>query len=52
MRLLDTHTGQFIEKDPKDDRTVFAILSHTWNRAGEQTFKELKKIQKRYVPCM
>ncbi|TBU51379.1 hypothetical protein BD310DRAFT_982665 [Dichomitus squalens] len=49
MRLLDTHTGQFVEKDPEDKNTKFAILSHTWDPKGEQTFKQLKKIQKRYV---
>ncbi|KAI1786361.1 heterokaryon incompatibility protein-domain-containing protein, partial [Ganoderma leucocontextum] len=47
MRLLDVETGQFVEKDP--ERTVYAILSHTWDTEnGEQTYKELKKIQRRY----
>ena len=47
MRLLDTETGQFVEKDP--ERTRYAILSHTWDiEKGEQTYKELKKIQRRY----
>ena len=51
MRLLDTLTGQFLEKDPRDEDTVYAILSHTWDPvAGEQSFKDLKKIQKCYVP--
>ena len=50
MRLLDTRTGQFVEKNPKDKETVYAILSHTWDSAGEQTFKQLETIQKRYVP--
>ena len=49
MRLLDTYTGQFVEKDPKDEDTVYAILSHTWDRTGEQTFGELQKIQERYA---
>ncbi|TBU40451.1 hypothetical protein BD309DRAFT_346314 [Dichomitus squalens] len=49
MRLLDTHTGQFVEKDPKAKDTLYAILSHTWDPAGEQTFKQLSKIQKRYA---
>ncbi|TBU45301.1 hypothetical protein BD309DRAFT_890662 [Dichomitus squalens] len=51
MRLLDTHTGQFVQKDPKDPwiRTEFAILSHTWNDAGEQDFQQLSKIQERYA---
>ena len=48
MRLLDTETGQFVEKDPEARETVYAILSHTWDKGGEQTFEELKKIQWRY----
>ncbi|KAI1786356.1 HET-domain-containing protein [Ganoderma leucocontextum] len=49
MRLLDTDTGQFVQKDPK--RTVYAILSHTWDtERGEQTFEQLKTIQRRYEP--
>ena len=48
MRLLDTETGQFVEKDPEKDGTVYAILSHTWDAKGEQTYEELKKIQGRY----
>ncbi len=49
MRLLDTETGQFVEKDPADGETVYSILSHTWDiENGEQTYKELKKIQRRY----
>ena len=50
MRFLDTYTCQFVEKDPKDEDVRYAILSHTWDPAGEQTHKELKKIQKQYVP--
>ncbi|PIL28790.1 hypothetical protein GSI_08834 [Ganoderma sinense ZZ0214-1] len=50
MRLLDTYTGQFIEKDPRDPDTKYAILSHTWDREGEQTYQELRDIQKRYAP--
>ncbi|KAM5546280.1 hypothetical protein V8D89_000406 [Ganoderma adspersum] len=48
MRLLDTETGQFVEKDPEKDRMVYAILSHTWDAKGEQMYQELKKIQGRY----
>ena len=49
MRLLDTETGQFVEKDP--EHTKYAILSHTWDtKQGEQTYEQLKKIQKRYDP--
>ena len=49
MRLLDTYTGQFVEKDPQNSNTVFAILSHTWDPEGEQSFQELSEIQKRYI---
>ena len=55
MRLLDTYTGQFVEKDPDreasdwDSNFKYAILSHTWNtKDGEQTYQELQKIQERY----
>ncbi|KAM5545413.1 hypothetical protein V8D89_001026 [Ganoderma adspersum] len=48
MRLLDTYTGQFVEKDPRDTETKYAILSHTWDSEGEQTFQELMDIQKWY----
>ena len=49
MRLLDAHSGQFVDRDSKDKKTVYAILSHTWNPKGEQTFGELREIQKRYA---
>ena len=59
MRFLNTETCAFVELDPdpapKDQflrptpPPKFAILSHTWNIVeGEQSYKELKKIQKRY----
>ena len=50
MRLLDTYTGQFVEKDPTNADTTYAILSHTWDSGGEQTYKEPKKIQMRHPP--
>ncbi|KAM5546153.1 hypothetical protein V8D89_000279 [Ganoderma adspersum] len=50
MRLLDTHTGQFVEKDPDDEKTVYAILSHTWDKDGEQTYEQLRNIQRSYPP--
>ena len=51
MRLLDTETGQFFAIEPEDEETAYAILSHTWDtEKGEQTYKELKKIQRRYAP--
>lgn len=49
MRLLDTETGHFVEKDPQN--TKYAILSHTWDRE-EQTCKQLRKIQKRHPLCL
>ncbi|PIL28781.1 hypothetical protein GSI_08825 [Ganoderma sinense ZZ0214-1] len=49
MRLLDTWTGEFVEKDPRDPDTKYAILSHTWNKV-EQTYQELRDIQKQYDP--
>ncbi|KAI1786366.1 hypothetical protein LXA43DRAFT_1085497 [Ganoderma leucocontextum] len=50
MRLLDTWTGEFVEKDPRNPETKYAILSHTWDPEGEQTYQELRDIQKRYAP--
>ncbi|TBU26281.1 HET-domain-containing protein [Dichomitus squalens] len=47
MRFLDTNTGAFVERDPKE--TKYAILSHTWGQ-HEQTYTELREIQKRYPP--
>ena len=48
MRLLDTNTGQFEEKNPEETR--YAILSHTWDEEGEQTYEQLRSIQRRYAP--
>ena len=48
MRLLDTLIGQFVERNANNIE-YYAILSHTWdNEKGEQTIKQLRKIQKRY----
>ena len=44
MRLLDTHTGHFVEVADISD-TRYAILSHTWDAAGEQTYEEVREIQ-------
>ena len=46
MRCLDTHTGEFVDINP--ECTNYAILSHTWDEGGEQTYTELREIQKRY----
>ena len=49
MRFLDTKTCQFVEV--LDAKVVcYSILSHTWDRRGEQTFQDLKIIQDRYTP--
>ncbi|TBU40441.1 hypothetical protein BD309DRAFT_345892 [Dichomitus squalens] len=45
IRLLDTRTGHFVEKDPK--HTEYAILSHRWNDV-EQSHQELRGIQRSY----
>ncbi|TBU34019.1 heterokaryon incompatibility protein-domain-containing protein, partial [Dichomitus squalens] len=49
MRLLDTHTGLFVDFNPKDDEDPprYAILSHRWSDK-EQTYRQLRKIQARY----
>ena len=49
MRLLDTYTGKFVEKDPRNEDFKYAILSHTWDTDGEQTYQGLKKIQEWYA---
>ena len=51
MRLLDTQTGQFVEKDPVRDKIQYAILSHTWDSSGEQTYQDLREIQNRAQEC-
>ncbi|KAI1792754.1 HET-domain-containing protein [Ganoderma leucocontextum] len=50
MRLLDTETGEFVEKDPRKDTNLNYALSHTWDPEGEQTYQVLRKIQQRYDP--
>ncbi|KAM5546190.1 hypothetical protein V8D89_000316 [Ganoderma adspersum] len=49
MRVLDTYTGQFVEIDPRQRESPrYAILSHTWDTTGEQTYQALLKLQERY----
>ena len=45
MRLLNTHTGKF--QDFQDNAAIppYAILSHTWNENGEQTYQDVRKVQ-------
>ncbi len=47
MRVLDTYSGHFVEKDTFDTDHI-AIVSHTWDNKGEHTYKQLNKIPKRY----
>ncbi|KAI1792775.1 hypothetical protein LXA43DRAFT_315572 [Ganoderma leucocontextum] len=43
MRILETCTGQFVEIDPL--KVEYAILSHTWSRAGEQSYQDVVRLQ-------
>ncbi|TBU30341.1 HET-domain-containing protein [Dichomitus squalens] len=45
MRLLDTRTGQFVEKDP--ERTSYTVLSHVWDKV-EQSYQEVRGVQSSY----
>ncbi|KAM5545467.1 hypothetical protein V8D89_000505 [Ganoderma adspersum] len=47
MRLLNTETGHF-EDFVSADVVKYAILSHTWDPKGEQTYQEVREIQKQY----
>ncbi|EJF59308.1 hypothetical protein DICSQDRAFT_128333 [Dichomitus squalens LYAD-421 SS1] len=47
MRLLDTRTGLFVfAHDPRQIR--YAIVSHTWDPNGEQSYQVVLEIHKRY----
>ena len=47
MRLLDTRTGLFVfVHNPREIR--YAIVSHTWDPAGEQTYQDVLEIHKDY----
>ncbi|OSD00787.1 HET-domain-containing protein [Trametes coccinea BRFM310] len=43
MRVLDTTTGRFRWLDDPET-TRYAILSHTWNPEGEQSYQDLAKL--------
>lgn len=47
MRLINTETGQF-EDFVSADVVRYAILSHTWDTEGEQTYQQVREIQKQY----
>ena len=44
MRVLDTTTGRFVDI-PSDGSIPFAILSHTWDAGGEQSYQDVCRIQ-------
>ncbi len=44
IRVLDTQTGRFVELN--DSTPIeYAILSHTWDPSGEQTYQDVRRIQ-------
>ena len=52
MRVLDTQTGLFVEFLDLVRLVGYAILSHTWDSDGEQTYQELRDLQEKYQLCM
>ena len=49
MRLLDTENGGFVEFADLNQLAGYAILSHVWDKDGEQTYQELVDIQKQHA---
>ena len=49
MRVIHTRTGQFVNV-PDFRKVRYAILSHTWDPGGKQTYQELCRIQESYGP--
>ena len=49
MRLLDTRTGAFREVSSSND-VPYAILSHVWDLAGEQSYQDIRIIQESFTP--
>ena len=49
MRLLNTLTGEFVDI-PSHDKLPYAILSHTWDAAGEQTYQDVLRLQRAWLP--
>ena len=47
MRVLDTETGRFAEIDPRGF-TKYSILSHTWDPDGEQSYQDVREIQRAF----
>ena len=51
MKLLGTETGLFVWINAP--RTAsYAILSHVWDREGEQTYQDLLRIQQSFLPVV
>ncbi|KAI0767526.1 heterokaryon incompatibility protein-domain-containing protein [Fomes fomentarius] len=48
MRFLDALTGDFRE-EPNHDWVTYAILSHTWDAEGEQTYQDILRLQKSWL---
>ncbi|KAI1790889.1 heterokaryon incompatibility protein-domain-containing protein [Ganoderma leucocontextum] len=48
MRLIDTETGFFVDFPDFSTAPPYAILSHTWDPKGEQTYQEVREIQERF----
>lgn len=48
MRLIDTKTGFFVDFPDFSMAPSYAILSHTWDSKGEQTYQDVREIQERY----
>ena len=50
MHLLNAQSlalESFLDESKRPD---YAILSHTWDTGGEQTYEQLKKVQQRHHP--
>ena len=51
MWLLSTDRAELHHfPSPEAVTGGYAILSHTWDGNGEQTYEELRDIQRRYAP--
>ncbi|TBU58543.1 hypothetical protein BD310DRAFT_473834 [Dichomitus squalens] len=44
MRVLETSTGRFVDVNPIE--VEYAILSHTWSEAGEQSYQDVIQLHK------